>query len=98
MRWLHELYTIADPACTTRVTVPTLWDAKTRRIVNNESSEMIRMFNTAFAGLAERSPDYYPEPLRPEIDAANALVLKGHQQRCQWLRLLDLARGLRRFG
>ena len=35
VRWLHELYTIADPACTTRVTVPTLWDAKTRRVVNN---------------------------------------------------------------
>jgi len=53
VRWLHELYTIADPACTTRVTVPTLWDARTRRVVNNESSEIIRMFNTAFAGLAE---------------------------------------------
>ena len=52
VRWLHELYTIADPACTTRVTVPTLWDAKTRRVVNNESSEIIRMFNTAFAGIA----------------------------------------------
>ena len=36
VRWLHELYTIADPACTTRVTVPTVWDAKTRRVVNNE--------------------------------------------------------------
>ena len=36
VRWLHELYTIADPACTTRVTVPTLWDAQTRQVVNNE--------------------------------------------------------------
>ena len=77
VHWLHELYTIADPTCTTRVTVPTLWDAKTRRIVNNESSELMRMFNTAFAGIAQPSPDYYPEPLRPEIDATNALVLKG---------------------
>ena len=77
VRWLHELYTIADPSCTTRVTVPTLWDAKTRRVVNNESSEIIRMFNTAFAGIAEASPDYYPETLRGEIDATNALVLKG---------------------
>ena len=77
VRWLHELYTIADPACTTRVTVPTVWDAKTRRIVNNESSEIIRMFNTAFSGIAEASPDYCPEALRAEIDAANALVLKG---------------------
>jgi putative glutathione S-transferase len=77
VRWLHELYTTADPACTTRVTVPTLWDAKTRRVVNNESSEIIRMFNTAFSGIAEPSPDYYPSALRPEIDATNALVLKG---------------------
>lgn len=77
VRYLHELYTIGDPVCTTRVTVPTLWDAKTCRVVNNESSEIIRMFNTAFAGIAEPTPDYYPEPLRPEIDAANALVLKG---------------------
>lgn len=77
VRWLHELYTIADPGCTTRVTVPTLWDAKTRRIINNESSEIIRMFNTAFVGIAEASLDYCPEALRPEIDAANTLVLKG---------------------
>jgi putative glutathione S-transferase len=77
VRWLHELYTIADAACTTRVTVPTLWDAKTRRIVNNESSEIIRIFNAAFAGIAENSPDYCPDALRSEIDATNALVLKG---------------------
>jgi putative glutathione S-transferase len=77
VRWLHELYTIGDPTCTTRVTVPTLWDAKTRRVVNNESSEIIRMFNTAFSKIARPSPDYYPEPLRSEIDATNALVLKG---------------------
>jgi len=77
VRWLHELYTIADPACTTRVTVPTLWDAKARRVVNNESSEIIRMFNTAFAGLTAPTPDYYPEALRPAIDATNTLVLKG---------------------
>jgi putative glutathione S-transferase len=77
VRWLHELYTIADPTCTTRVTVPTVWDAKTRRVVNNESSEIIRMFNTAFAGLTQPTPDYYPEALRSEIDATNALVLKG---------------------
>ena len=77
VRYLHELYTIADPGCTTRVTVPTLWDAATRRVVNNESSEIIRIFNTAFAGIAEPTPDYYPEPLRPQIDASNAAVLKG---------------------
>jgi putative glutathione S-transferase len=77
VRWLHELYATADPTCTTRVTVPTLWDAKSLRVVNNESSEIIRMFNTAFSGIARPTPDYYPEPLRPEIEATNALVLKG---------------------
>jgi len=77
VRWLHELYSIADPGCTTRVTVPTLWDAKTRRIVNNESSEIIRIFNSAFTGVAQPTPDYYPEALRPAIEATNALVLKG---------------------
>jgi putative glutathione S-transferase len=77
VRWLHELYTIADPACTSRVTVPTVWDAKTCRVVNNESSDVMRMFNAAFSGVAQPSLDYYPEPLEPEIDAMNALVLKG---------------------
>lgn len=77
VKYLHELYTIADPACTSRVTVPTLWDAKTRRVVNNESSEIIRMFNSEFGAIAPPSPDYYPEPLRADIDAMNARVLKG---------------------
>ncbi len=60
VRWLHELYTVADPGCTTRVTVPTLWDAKTRRIVNNESSEIIRMFNAAFGGVARADAGLLP--------------------------------------
>ena len=77
VRWLHELYTIADPRCTTRVTVPTLWDAQTCRIVNNESSEIIRIFNSAFRGVNGTMSDYYPEPLAREIDDTNALVLKG---------------------
>ena len=77
VRFLHELYTIADPGCTTRVTVPTLWDAKTRRIVNNESAEIIRMLNDAFAGITGPTHDYYPACQRAGIDAANALVLKG---------------------
>ena len=77
VRWLHELYTIADPGCTTRVTVPTLWDATTRKIVNNESSEIIRMLNVAFGALTGSTTDYYPEHLAAEIDATNALVLKG---------------------
>ncbi len=77
VKYLHELYTIADPACTTRVTVPTLWDAWTRRVVNNESSEMIRMFNAEFGAFAAPTPDYYPPALRAEIDAMNDFTLKG---------------------
>lgn len=77
VRWLHEIYQIADPGCTTRVTVPTLWDAKTQRIVNNESADIVRIFNDGFAGITGPVHDYYPEHLRSEIDAMNALVLKG---------------------
>lgn len=74
---LHEVYSLADSECTTRVTVPVLWDAKTKTIVNNESSDIIRMFNSAFAGLVEPTPDYYPASLRTSIDEMNDLVLKG---------------------
>ena len=76
VRWLHELYTIADPDCTTRVTVPTLWDAKTRRVVNNESSEISDIQHGV---LGNRGADagLLPESLHAEIDATNALVLKG---------------------
>jgi putative glutathione S-transferase len=77
VRWLHELYTIAEPACTTRVTVPTLWDAQTRKVVSNESSEIIRMFNSAFGAITGPTADYYPQALRREIDDTNAFVLKG---------------------
>ena len=77
VKYLHELYAIADPKCTSRVTVPTLWDAKTCKVVNNESAEIIRMFNSEFRGIAHASPDFYPEHLRAEIDATNAFVLKG---------------------
>ena len=65
---LHELYTKADPSYTGRVTVPTLWDIKTQTIVNNESAEIIRMFNSAFDGLTKNKVDFYPDDLRAEID------------------------------
>lgn len=77
VRYLHEVYSIADPRCTSRVTVPTLWDAQTRSIVSNESSEIIRMFNAEFGGVAQASTDLYPEHLRAEIDAMNAFTLEG---------------------
>ncbi len=64
----------ADPHYSGRVTVPVLWDKKTDTIVTNESSEIIRMFNTAFDGLTGSKADFYPEDLRAEIDALNAIV------------------------
>lgn len=71
---LHELYTLADRTCTSRVTVPVLWDKAQRTIVSNESSEIIRMFNSVFDHLGARPGDYYPQHLRAEIDAVNERV------------------------
>lgn len=72
-RHLHQLYTLARPDMSGRVTVPVLWDMQTNTIVSNESSEIIRMFNSAFGDLAN-GPDLYPEPLRDTIDALNARI------------------------
>lgn len=71
---LHEIYTLAQPDYTGRVTVPVLWDKERRTIVNNESAEIIRMLNRAFDAFGDASVDFYPEPLRAEIDAINAVV------------------------
>lgn len=71
---LYETYLHADPGCTTRVTVPVLWDKTSGTIVSNESSEIIRMFNSAFDGLTGNTDDYWPEPLRDEIEEVNARV------------------------
>lgn len=73
-RFLHEVYTKADPQYSGRVTVPILWDKKTNTIVNNESSEIIRMFNSAFDDIGAVEGDYYPENLRDNIDALNARI------------------------
>ena len=73
-RCLHEVYTAADRAYTGRVTVPVLWDKHRSTIVSNESSEIVRMLNAAFDGVGARAGDFYPEPLRPEIDALNARI------------------------
>ncbi len=69
--YLYEVYTKADQKYTGRVTVPILWDKKTNTIVNNESSEIIRMFNSEFDHLGAKPGDYYPEGLRDEIDQVN---------------------------
>jgi putative glutathione S-transferase len=71
---LAEIYLRADPTYTGRVSVPVLWDKERRTIVNNESSEIIRMLNSAFDALTDVKTDYYPAPLRQEIDRINALV------------------------
>jgi putative glutathione S-transferase len=71
---LHEIYTRADRKFTGRVTVPVLWDRKTETIVSNESSEIIRMFNSAFDGIGAKEGDYYPTALRPTIDAINERI------------------------
>ncbi len=73
-RCLHEIYTRADPRYTGRVTVPVLWDKERRTIVSNESSEIVRMLNSAFDEVGAREGDYYPEDLRAEIDALNRRI------------------------
>ncbi|WHZ32484.1 glutathione S-transferase family protein [Desemzia incerta] len=72
--YLHELYTHVDPNYSGRVTVPMLYDLKQNKIVNNESSEIMRMLNTAFYGVGAEEGDYYPKELQEEIDAVNELV------------------------
>lgn len=72
--YLHELYTHVDPNYSGRVTVPILYDLKQNKIVNNESSEIMRMLNTAFYGVGAEEGDYYPKELQEEIDAVNELV------------------------
>ena len=74
---LAEVYLIADPRFSGRVTVPALWDKERATIVNNESSEIIRMFNGAFGRFTNERTDYYPAQLREEIDRVNAFVYEN---------------------
>ena len=71
---VSEIYVLANPQYTGRVSVPVLWDKKRKTIVSNESSEIIRMFNSAFDAQPSPQTDYYPLDLRSEIDAVNDLV------------------------
>ena len=73
-RYLHQIYTAADPRFTGRVTVPVLWDKQSGTIVSNESSEIIRMLNSAFDRLGAKDGDYLPEDLAPEIDRLNERI------------------------
>jgi len=72
--YLYQVYTAADSHYTGRVTVPVLWDRKRATIVNNESSEIIRMLNSAFDDAGARAGNYYPHDLKDEIDAVNARI------------------------
>lgn len=72
--YLHQIYTRSDSDYSGRVTVPVLYDLKEDRIINNESSDIIRMLNTAFDDLGAKEGHFYPEALREEIDAMNDLT------------------------
>ena len=73
-KFLYQIYTAASSNYSGRVTVPVLWDKKLKTIVSNESSEIIRMFNTAFDDLGAQPGDYHPDELHPEIDEINKRV------------------------
>ncbi|MDJ0612702.1 MAG: glutathione S-transferase family protein [Rhizobiaceae bacterium] len=70
----HQIYTKADPNYSGRVTVPILWDKQKNTIVSNESSEIIRMFNSEFDDIGAKQGDYYPSEKRAEIDALNERI------------------------
>ena len=74
---MYEIYQLAKPDYTGRVTVPVLWDKQQQTIVSNESADIIRMLNSAFNKTGAKDGDYYPEPLREEIDAINDRIYHG---------------------
>ncbi|PPR78825.1 MAG: Glutathionyl-hydroquinone reductase YqjG, partial [Alphaproteobacteria bacterium MarineAlpha3_Bin5] len=74
---LHQVYTRAEKNYSGRVTVPVLWDRKKNTIVSNESSEIIRMFNSAFNGLGATPNDFYPVDIRDEIDDLNDRIYRN---------------------
>lgn len=76
-RFMRDIYVKADPAISGRVTVPVLWDKKRETIVSNESSEIIRMFNSAFDKITGNTEDFWPTRLREEIEAANLRIYDG---------------------
>ena len=91
-RYAYDIYTTADPAYSGRVTVPILWDQVQSTIVSNESSEIIRMFNSAFDDVGAKPGDYYPEHLQTEIDAVNNAIysnINNGVYRCGFARSQD---------
>ena len=76
-KYAHEIYQISDKTVSTKATVPILWDKKTNTIVNNESSEIIRIMNQSFNNITKNYDDYYPVNLRTEIDHINDIIYKN---------------------
>ena len=72
--FIYDIYTKSQPDVSARATVPVLWDKQTGKIVSNESSEIIRMFNSAFDGITGNTADYWPEELRDEIEVVNTRI------------------------
>ena len=72
--FLYQLYLKADPEYTGRVTVPVLWDKKNQTIVNNESAEIIRIFNSAFNELTGNTSDFFPADKQKQIEEVNEWV------------------------
>lgn len=72
--YLHQLYTSTDAHYTGRVTVPVLWDKQTQKIVNNESSQIIRIFNDSFNAITGNNDNYYPKELQDDINSINDFV------------------------
>jgi glutathionyl-hydroquinone reductase len=70
-QYMHQVYTTAQKDYTGRVTVPVLWDKKKKTIVNNESSQIIRIFNSAFNNLTGNEDDYYPKDIQDQINEIN---------------------------
>ncbi len=76
-RYLHEIYTRADPTFTGRATVPVLWDRRQRTIVNNESADLLLILNRDFGALANRDVDLRPFVLEAQIDETNARLYEN---------------------
>jgi len=76
-KYLYEVYLKEDNTYSGRVTVPLLWDKKTSTIVNNESADIIRMFNSAFDNIGAKEGDYYPDSLRDKIDNMNDFIYQN---------------------
>ena len=75
--YAHEIYQLSNNKISTKATVPILWDKKTRSVVNNESSEIIRIMNSAFNNITKNYDDYYPHNLKDEIDDINKIIYEN---------------------